>query len=163
MAGSGGIVLSKSIPTDLFKGKELAKYLAIISAINGIAPVISPVLGGLMLEFTDWRGIFIVLLGLGIVIMIMSYNLKESLPTEKRSNKSTFSTFISLGKVFRNPTYVYNTFTLMAAAVVLFSYIASSPFICYDKKTVLCHCPPELPNCQNAKFLRIDRVSAIFC
>ena len=129
MAGSGGIVLSKSIPTDLFSGKELAKYLAIISAINGIAPVISPVLGGLLLEFTDWRGIFMVLLGLGIVILIMSYNLKESLPTEKRSNTSTFSTFISLGKVFRNPTYVYNTFTLMAAAVVLFSYIASSPFI----------------------------------
>lgn len=129
MAGSGGIVLSKSIPADLFSGKELAKYLAIISAINGIAPVISPVLGGLLLEFTDWRGIFMVLLGLGIVILIMSYNLDESLSVEKRTNKSTFSTFISLGKVFRNPTYVYNTLTLMAAAVVLFSYIASSPFI----------------------------------
>jgi MFS transporter, DHA1 family, multidrug resistance protein len=129
MAGSGGIVLSKSIPTDMFSGKELAKYLAIISAINGIAPVVSPVLGGLLLEFTDWRGIFMVLLGLGIIILIMSYNLHESLPADKRSNKSTFSTFISLGKVFRNPTYLYNTLTLMAAAVVLFSYIASSPFI----------------------------------
>ena len=129
MAGSGGIVLSKSIPADLYSGKELAKNLAIIAAINGIAPVISPVLGGLLMEFTNWKGIFMVLLGLGVVILLMSYNLDESLPAEKRSNKRTFSTFISLGKVFRNPTYTYNTFTMVAGAVILFSYIASSPFI----------------------------------
>jgi len=129
MAGAGGVVLSKSIPADMFTGKELAKYIAIISAINGIAPVLSPVIGGLLLQFTNWKGVFIVLLGLGVVILILSYFLKESLPVEKRSNKSAFSTFISLGKVFRNPIFAYNTFTLAMAAVVLFSYIASSPFI----------------------------------
>lgn len=129
IAGAGGVVLSKSIPTDMFSGKELAKYLAIISAINGIAPVISPVLGGVLLEFTNWKGMFIVLLGLGIVILVLSYSLKESLPLAKRNNKNTFSTFVSLGRVFRNPTYAYNTFTIVMAAVVLFSYIASSPFI----------------------------------
>lgn len=129
MAGAGGVVLSKSIPADMFTGKELAKYIAIISAINGIAPVLSPVIGGLLLQFTNWKGVFIVLLSIGIVILILSYLLKESLPVEKRSDKSTFSTFISLGKVFRNPTYAFNTFTMVMAAVVLFSYIASSPFI----------------------------------
>ncbi len=129
MAGAGGVVLSKSIPTDMFSGKELAKYIAIISAINGIAPVLSPVIGGLLLEFTSWKGVFIVLLGLGIIILLLSYSLKESLPSEKRNNKSAFSTFISLGKVFRNPSYVYNTFTLVMASVVLFSYIAASPFL----------------------------------
>lgn len=63
IAGAGGVVLSKSIPTDMFSGKELVKYLAIISAINGIAPVVLPVLGGVILEkslafnsplFVDW-------------------------------------------------------------------------------------------------------------
>lgn len=129
IAGAGGVVLSKSIPTDMFSGKELVKYLAIISAINGIAPVVSPVLGGVMLEFTSWKGMFVLLLSLGVLILILSYNLKESLPLSKRNNKNVFSTFVSLGKVFRNPTYVFNAFTMIMAAVVLFSYIASSPFI----------------------------------
>jgi len=129
MAGAGGVVLSKSIPTDMFTGKELARYIAIISAINGIAPVLSPVIGGVLLQFTNWKGVFIVLLAIGVIILILSYYLKESLPLNKRSDKSTFSTFIALGKVFRNPTYVYNTFTLVMAFVALFSYIASSPFI----------------------------------
>ena len=129
IAGAGGVVLSKSIPTDMFSGKELVKYLAIISAINGIAPVISPVLGGVMLKFTNWKGMFVLLLSLGVLILFLSYKLKESLPLSKRNKKNVFSTFVSLGKVFRNPTYVYNAFTMVMAAVVLFSYIASSPFI----------------------------------
>lgn len=129
MAGAGGVVLSKSIPTDMFTGKKLAKYIAIISAINGIAPVVAPIIGGVLLQFTSWKGVFLVLLGIGIIMLFASYYLKESLSTEKRTNKGIFSTFISLGKVFRNPTYVYNTFTLVMACVVLFSYISSSPFI----------------------------------
>lgn len=129
MAGAGGVVLSKSIPTDLFTGKELAKYIAIIGAINGIAPVISPVIGGVLLQFTNWKGVFIVLLGLGLIILLLSYRLKESLCIDKRSKKSTFSTFIALGKVFKNPTYAYNTLTIAMAGIVLFSYIASAPFI----------------------------------
>ena len=44
VAGAGGIVVSRSIATDLFTGRELAKAMAIIGAINGVAPVASPVL-----------------------------------------------------------------------------------------------------------------------
>jgi len=44
-------------------------------------------------------------------------------------NNNVFSTFVSLGKVFKNPTYSFNAFTMVMAAVGLFSYIASSPFI----------------------------------
>ncbi|CCX94417.1 drug resistance transporter Bcr/CflA subfamily [Bacteroides sp. CAG:20] len=54
IAGAGGIVVSRSIATDRFTGKELAKAMAIIGAINGIAPVASPVLGGLTPSFPSF-------------------------------------------------------------------------------------------------------------
>ena len=41
-------------------------------AVNGLAPILSPVLGSLLLEFTDWRGIFIALAIIGIIIIIAS-------------------------------------------------------------------------------------------
>ena len=46
IAGSGGIVISRSVATDKFSGRELAKMLALIGAINGIAPVAAPIVGG---------------------------------------------------------------------------------------------------------------------
>lgn len=58
MAGAGGIVISRSVATDCYSGKELAKAFAMISAVNGLAPIIAPIVGGVLLKFTNWQGIF---------------------------------------------------------------------------------------------------------
>ena len=62
IAGAGGIVISRSVATDCYGGKELAKAFAMISAVNGLAPILAPVGGGVMLKFTNWLGIFVFLL-----------------------------------------------------------------------------------------------------
>lgn len=72
MAGAGGIVISRSIAADKYSGRELAKMLAIIGAINGVAPVAAPVAGGGMAESVGWHGIFWVLFGLGILLLLGS-------------------------------------------------------------------------------------------
>ena len=66
LAGAGGIVISKSMSMDMFSGKELANFMAILGSINGIAPVCAPVIGGLMAGFTSWQGVFGLLLASAI-------------------------------------------------------------------------------------------------
>lgn len=63
IAGAGGIVISRSVATDKFSGRELAKMLAVIGAINGVAPVAAPIAGGLLTDVIGWHGIFWILLG----------------------------------------------------------------------------------------------------
>ena len=63
-------VYSRSAPTDLYSGKELAKIIAIVGAVNGIAPVAAPVIGGSVADLIGWRGIFYILLGIGVVIQL---------------------------------------------------------------------------------------------
>ena len=46
IAGAGGIVIARSIASDIYTGRDLAAMLAVIGAINGIAPVTAPVIGG---------------------------------------------------------------------------------------------------------------------
>ena len=50
VAGAGGIVISRSIAADKYSGRELAKMLGIIGAINGVAPIAAPIAGGGMAE-----------------------------------------------------------------------------------------------------------------
>ena len=69
IAGAGGVVLSKSIATDMFSGKELARFLAILGAINGVAPIVAPIVGGSMTSFTSWKGIFCALLAIGLILL----------------------------------------------------------------------------------------------
>lgn len=129
IAGAGGIVLSRSIATDYFTGKELAKAFAMISAVNGLAPICAPVAGGVLLKFTGWQGIFVVLLLLGFLLIVLCSRLKESLPDEKRNPASVWSTFATFLPLLRKKRFML--YVLLQAFVmgVVFAYISSSPFI----------------------------------
>ena len=129
IAGAGGIVVSRSIATDRFTGKELAKAMAIIGAINGIAPVASPVLGGFLTDSIGWKGIFIVLLLLGVLLLFSNLHFKESLSVDNRKRGNLKSLVSSFGIVLKNRRYVYYVLQMGFAMGVLFANISSSPFI----------------------------------
>lgn len=129
VAGAGGIVISRSVATDKFSGKELAKTLAIIGAINGVAPVAAPIIGGALTEMMGWKGIFCVLLALGILLLLGCRLFRESLPKEQRRATRWRNVFASFGWVLRNRRYVAYVLQFGFAQGVLFAYIASSPFI----------------------------------
>lgn len=129
IAGAGGIVISRSVATDKFSGKELAKMLAVIGAINGVAPVAAPVIGGLLTGSVGWKGIFVILLLIGVVLGIGCIRFRESLPSEKRSKAGVVSTFRSFGVIVHNRRYMLYVLQFAFAQGILFAYIASSPFI----------------------------------
>lgn len=103
--------------------------LAIIGAINGIAPVVAPIIGGVFTEAIGWQGIFIILLVLGVLLLIGCMRFRESLPAENRLATKWADTFNSFKVVLRNKQYVCYVLQLAFAQGVLFAYIASSPFI----------------------------------
>ena len=129
IAASGGIVIARSIATDKFKKNNLAKALAIVGAINGIAPIAAPVVGGIMLDVIGWRGIFIILLAIGIIILGCCFNFKESLSTYRRSHKPLAQTLSLFTLVLSNKKYLFYTLEVSFVSAILFTYIATSPFI----------------------------------
>ena len=128
-AGAGGIVISRSIAADLFSGRELVKALAIVGAINGLAPVVAPVVGGSLAGLIGWRGIFGVLFGLGAVLTLACLNFRESLDKAQRARGHLQVAFAAFGKVIQNRRYLFYVLQLAAAQGILFGYIAASPFI----------------------------------
>ncbi|MDE5635828.1 MAG: Bcr/CflA family efflux MFS transporter, partial [Muribaculaceae bacterium] len=129
LGGAGGVVLSRSVATDCYSGRELAKTLAVIGAINGIAPVTAPVIGGLFSEAIGWRGIFCILLAIGVLLYGVSVPFRESHPSEKRYAGTLASLFTQAGELFRNSAYVRYVLIFGMANAVLFGYISSASFI----------------------------------
>ncbi|MCM1051071.1 MAG: multidrug effflux MFS transporter [Paenibacillus sp.] len=129
IGGSGGIVLSRSVATDYYSGRELAKTLAIIGAINGIAPVASPVVGGIVASFTGWQGIFSILLGIGIVLIAMSLIFRESHPQEHRNPAGLLSSFGAFGRLLCMPYFRVYVLMYAFANGILFAYISSASFV----------------------------------
>ena len=126
---AGSLVLSKSIATDLYEGDELARFFSILVPIQGIAPVAAPVVGGLIMKVTDWHGIFILLFVLGLLLVAAGFQFRESLPSAQRLTGPRQPIFKSFAPLFRNQTFVLYLLIQTFAMGVMFSYIASSPFI----------------------------------
>ncbi|MEO5711106.1 MAG: MFS transporter [Nocardioidaceae bacterium] len=60
-AGAAISVVAMAIVRDLFDGIAVARIMSRLMLVIGLAPILAPSLGGLVLGFTSWRGIFVVL------------------------------------------------------------------------------------------------------
>lgn len=129
LGAAGGIVLSRSISTDSFTGRDLAKALVIISAVNGVAPVSAPVIGGLVAESVGWKGIFWILFAIGIILMLMCMRFDETLQKEKRSKGSLLSLMSAFPKLLHIKYFVIYVLAFGFANGILFGYISSASFI----------------------------------
>lgn len=129
IAAAGGVVISRSIAVDLYEGKEFTRFFAMLSAVQGLAPIVAPIAGGLLLGITDWRGIFAVLLLIGVAILAAAFRFRESLPEERRQTGSVLATFVNFRSVLSNKQFVCYMLIQSFAMGVLFAYISSSPFI----------------------------------
>ena len=58
LTGSIGVVIAKAISRDFASGKELMRLMSLLMLVNGLAPVIAPLIGGQILLFSTWRFIF---------------------------------------------------------------------------------------------------------
>lgn len=127
IAGAGGVVISKSIATDLYEGKQLARFFSMLSSVQGLAPICAPVLGGLLLTVTDWRGIFWTLLIIGFLLLLTTTRFRESLQTPVTGGLS--AAFNAYLPVMRNRCFMRYVLVQAMAMGVMFAYIAASPFI----------------------------------
>ena len=106
-----------------------ARVMAIIGAISGIAPVLSPVIGGVLLSFSPWQGIFAVLLAIGIVLLVSSFRLPESHPIEKRRDMSVLKSFAQIVPLMKNREFRFYTLMRAFCMFAFFGNISASPFI----------------------------------
>lgn len=128
-SGAGGIVISKSVASDLYTGKNLVHFFAMLGCIQGLAPVCAPFLGGVLLSVTDWQGIFYTLFAIGIFIIVILLPFKESLPPEKRNNGGLSDSLSHYKRFLTNRQFMGYVCILALTQGLLFAYISSSTFI----------------------------------
>lgn len=132
--GAGGaMVLSTSIPADVFAGRQLGKLMGIVGAINGIAPAAGPLLGGFLADRVGWRGIFVVLLAIGIGMTIWTTRTNETLPPARRIAARRLSDYLkSYRTMLLNGRFMIYVIIKALGIALLYAYISSGPFIIQD-------------------------------
>ncbi|WP_103504634.1 MULTISPECIES: multidrug effflux MFS transporter [Streptomyces] len=130
LAGAAGIVIARAIVRDMYEGVAMARFFSTLLLISGAAPILAPVFGGQMLRYTDWRGLFVVLAVLGLVlVLIVARWLPETLPREQRQSGGVGSALRTMGGLFRDRVFTGYLLAGSLTFATLFAYVAASPFV----------------------------------
>ena len=127
-AGGSGVVIAKAIARDVCEGVELTRFFALLMMINGLAPIAAPVIGGQILLFTSWRGVFVVLTAVGLIQLIATLIYKETLPRPQRI-KSVLASFAKFPKLMKNRYFLGHCLVQCFVFGAFFSYLSGSSFV----------------------------------
>jgi DHA1 family bicyclomycin/chloramphenicol resistance-like MFS transporter len=128
--GAAGVVLSRAVITDRTTGDRAVRLFSVMMAINGIAPVVAPLLGSSLLGVVGWRGIFLALALLALLMALGAAGaVPETLPAERRVRGGLRRTGRDVRSAFGRRRYLGYTLAFALAFATMFAYISGSPFV----------------------------------
>jgi MFS transporter, DHA1 family, multidrug resistance protein len=130
LAGSVGVVISRAAVRDMYTGSELTKFFSLLMIVNGLGPILAPVLGGQLLRVTTWQGVFVVLSAAGLLFFItILLRLPETLPKERRSRSGLVGTLRIFRSLLGNRRFMGYALSQGFVTAAMFAYISGSSFV----------------------------------
>lgn len=129
--GAAGMVIGRAVISDLATGKAAARAFSLMMIVGGIAPVVAPFAGGLLVGPVGWRGILWVVGGIAVAMFVATVVLvRETHPKERRAAlKVHAAEGVSPWQQLRSRTYIGNTLAFGFGFSVMMAYISASPFV----------------------------------
>jgi DHA1 family bicyclomycin/chloramphenicol resistance-like MFS transporter len=130
VAGGVGVVIARAVVRDLYSGVAAAKYFSRLALIFGIAPIAAPSLGSAVLLMTSWRGVFVALGVIGVLLtLLVVWKLPETLPAGRRSTGGLADTWATARTLAADRVYLGYALAQGFAFAGLFAYISGSSFV----------------------------------
>jgi DHA1 family bicyclomycin/chloramphenicol resistance-like MFS transporter len=128
-AAAAGVV-AMAVVRDLFDGLAFAKLFSRLMLVLGAAPILAPTLGGIVLNWTSWRGVFAVLAAFGVAMIIVgALALPETLPPERRRSGGVRGTLRDYGRLFTDRAYLGLIVVAGLTMAAMFAYVSGSSFV----------------------------------
>jgi len=118
--------MAVAISRDRFDGYTRQRVLAYIGVIIAVMPMVSPMIGALLLKTFSWRAIFVAQGLLGLVSLAVSTGCRETLA--KKASGGFFLIFSRYVRLFRNREYILTNSAMGLISGPFFGFIAFSPF-----------------------------------
>ena len=137
--GCAGVVVGRAAVNDLFVNEQRTKVFSLLVIISGVAPVIAPTIGNLLLQQWHWHGIFNTMALLGACTILLTWvflpkskpvPLSEGVKAKKPSLREMAKGYVRVMKVW--PFVVYTIIGCMAYGGLMV-YVSNAPFLIMEK------------------------------
>lgn len=130
LGGCAGMVASKAIVRDLFEKKQVADVLSTLMLIMGVAPIIAPTVGGIVIGAFDWEAVFYILAVFAILMLLLiTFVLPESAAPNRSTSLRPKNIILEYLSILRNREFFIFAITRGFTMGCLLSYVSSASFI----------------------------------
>jgi DHA1 family bicyclomycin/chloramphenicol resistance-like MFS transporter len=133
LGAAAAAVVAMAMVRDLFTDNAAARLFSRLMLVVGVAPILAPTVGGLVLNWTSWRGVFVVLTVVAVTISAVSaLVLPETLPPAARRSGGVRGTLRDYGRLLTDRVYVGLILVAGLAMAALFAYVSGSSYVFQD-------------------------------
>jgi DHA1 family bicyclomycin/chloramphenicol resistance-like MFS transporter len=129
IGGCAGMVITRAIIRDLFEPKQVAIFLSNMALVMGIAPIIAPSVGSLILQIANWKTIFWVLAGANLLCMFSIFTFLPETNTKRQTSTNIGKILKSYWGLFKDKKFLGYLIPDTSLRAGMFAYIAGSPFV----------------------------------
>ncbi|MGK3204902.1 multidrug effflux MFS transporter [Amycolatopsis sp. MEPSY49] len=127
VGAAAGIVIARATVRDLFSGTAMTKFFSTLMLVSGLAPILAPLLGGQLLNWTSWRGVFVVLTAFGALLLaVVAFSLPE--PSVSRSPARLGQVMRTYGRLALDRSFAGYALASGLLFAAMFAYISGSSF-----------------------------------
>lgn len=129
---AAGMVLARAIAQDIYGREQAAAVIGQVTGVMVAAPMVAPTISGLVIEATDWRGVFWMNVGLCALLAIWaSARLGESAPEGQRG-ATPLQMLQGFAEIARNRTFWrYAGFAAFSLSGFYY-FVAIAPYVMRD-------------------------------
>lgn len=128
MGGCAGVIVARAVIQDLLQGREAARALTLMMMVQGLGPVLAPLVGAGLIALGGWRSVFAFMaLFSGLCWLAVLWRLPETLPPAARVPLRPRALAATFGGLLGQRAFLLPTLTGAVAMAAMFAYITGSP------------------------------------
>lgn len=133
LGGCVGVVMARAAIRDRLDVQGSAQAFSSMMIVMGIAPILAPTLGAVILQFFSWQGVFIALFIIGLFCLFcVHFFFKETLESERRLHLNFKQVFILYASIFKDRSFRFPMLAGCFTGAALFCYISSAAAVLMD-------------------------------
>ncbi|WP_336952121.1 multidrug effflux MFS transporter [Acinetobacter sp. AS167] len=133
LGGCVGVVMARAAIRDRLDVQGSAQAFSSMMIVMGIAPILAPTLGAVILQFFSWQSVFIALFIIGLFCLFcVHFFFKETLESERRLHLNFKQVFILYASIFKDRSFRFPMLAGCFTGAALFCYISSAAAVLMD-------------------------------
>ncbi len=130
LSAAAASVVINALMRDMYPRDEFSRMMSFVMLVTTVAPLVAPVMGGLLLTWFGWHVIFWILMMLALLAAVMIFFLvAETLPPERRQRFHFHTTLVNFASLFRHKRVLSYMLASGFSFAGMFAFLSAGPFV----------------------------------